>query len=148
MQAGWWGADKRSSSCRSWPQWLHRQAWRRRISSRGSWISVKTNRESDGCTELGVALQTKAYRLRAHLHCSHQLGAFTDALLDVAALLVSDGRMLRRALVGHQDPEHVPKYPKASWTDHESEDTKKQTFWSLQSHAAQPNIAHTHRSLV
>lgn len=36
----------------------------------------------------------------AHLHCTHQLGAFTDALLDVTPLLVRDGRVLRRAIVG------------------------------------------------
>lgn len=63
---------------------------------------------------LHVVLQIKAYRLRTHFHCAHQLCTFTDALLDVTALLLSDGRVLCWTLVGHQDPEHVPKYPKAS----------------------------------
>lgn len=44
-----------------------------------------------------------------HLRWAHELGAFPDALLDVASLLVGDGGMLGRALVGHQYPEHVPE---------------------------------------
>lgn len=51
---------------------------------------------------------------RTYLHGTHQLGAFTDAVLDVTPLLVGDGRVLRRALVGHKDPEHVPKDPEAT----------------------------------
>lgn len=53
-------------------------------------------------------------RWQTYLHGTHQLGAFTDAVLDVTPLLIGDGRVLRRALVGHQDPEHIPNDPEAT----------------------------------
>lgn len=37
---------------------------------------------------------------RTHLHRTHQLGTLADALLDVTPLLLRDGRVLRRAVVG------------------------------------------------
>ena len=39
-RAGWWGAGRRSNSCRSWPRWSRRRAWNRKTSSKESWISV------------------------------------------------------------------------------------------------------------
>lgn len=48
-------------------------------------------------------------RVSCHLRGTHELGAFSDALLDVAAFLIADGGMLSWALVGHQYPEHVPE---------------------------------------
>lgn len=44
-----------------------------------------------------------------HLRRTHELGALSDALLNVAAFLVGDGRMLGRALVRREYPEHVPE---------------------------------------
>lgn len=49
------------------------------------------------------------WREPRHLRRTRELGALSDALLDVAAFLVADGGMLGWTLVGHQDPEHVPE---------------------------------------
>ena len=51
---------------------------------------------------------------------SHQLGGLSNALLDVAALLVGDGGVHGGTLVGHQDPEHVPDDPKDPWVEHQA----------------------------
>lgn len=46
MRAGWWGAGRRSSFCKSWPRWWHILAWRWRNNAKVFWISaVSTNAE-------------------------------------------------------------------------------------------------------
>lgn len=51
-----------------------------------------------------------------YLGRTRQLGALSDALLYVAALLIGDGGMFSWALIRHEDPEHIPKHAKASCT--------------------------------
>lgn len=51
-----------------------------------------------------------------HLSRAQQLGALSNAFLNVAAFLVCDCRMLSRTLIRHQDPEHVPHNAKTPWS--------------------------------
>lgn len=52
--------------------------------------------------------QLPVVKASSHLRRAHELGALSDALLNVAAFLIGDGRMLGGALVRREYPEHVP----------------------------------------
>lgn len=78
MQAGWWGAGRRSSFCRSWPRWWHTRAWRWRNDAKGFWISAVSTK-----AEVTHSLW-HVYIMSMRLHKRRKLGGrWDDARLKV-----------------------------------------------------------------